>query len=288
MVLERLFPASWVERRGFFAFLLGVCYSVIGLGLAVILFPQDPALVAVAFTGILLLPEIDALFGRETKIEEHEKRPTIRKAWRDNKQFFKAYMFLVLGIFIVYCLGAILLESMAAGVLFREQLEMRGVSANIAGDAIDTGLLSSILQNNLLVVLACFLLAFFTGDGAVFLLVWNASVWGTIFGITAKNAALFTQKNPFIYLFLILLVVLPHAIIEISAYVFAAISGGAISKEMIRKRLNPAKFRHVLTMSMIVLTFALVALLVGSLVESFVLENSRLYATIIAQSYYAG
>ena len=56
MVLEHLFPEDWLEHKGRYAFILGVVYSVIGIIIATILFPGDPALVAVAFTSLLLLP----------------------------------------------------------------------------------------------------------------------------------------------------------------------------------------------------------------------------------------
>ena len=62
MVLEHIFPEDWLEQKGRYAFLLGAGYSIIALLIAPILFPGDPALVAVALTSMLLLPELYKIF----------------------------------------------------------------------------------------------------------------------------------------------------------------------------------------------------------------------------------
>ena len=65
MVLEHIFPEDWLEQKGIYAFLLGLGYSIVGIVIASILFPGDPALVAVALTSMLLLPELYKIFSIE-------------------------------------------------------------------------------------------------------------------------------------------------------------------------------------------------------------------------------
>lgn len=282
MVLEHLFPEDWLEKKARYGFLLGVGYSIIGIAIAKILFPSDPALVAVAFTALLILPELNKLFSIEERREEHEKKFSIKKLFKDNKDFIKIYLFIALGIFIVYAIGSLVLPEFQINQLFREQLEMRGAG----GAAVFTdSMFWHILINNWWVLLACFVLALLTGDGAIFLITWNASMWGTIFGITAKNAAAYANANPFWYLFLVLLIVLPHAILEISSYIVAAISGGVISKDVLLEKFESARFNKVFKYNLWLLIIAILILILGAVVETYVLDNVGLYKEIIIQSY---
>lgn len=166
MVLERLFPDDWLEQKARYAFVLGAGYSLLGIVLSKILFPADPALVAVAFTALLLLPSLSKLFAKEEKRERKEKKFSLKELWKDNQEFIRVYLFLALGIFLVYSLAAIVLPSFQVNQLFREQLEMRGASG---GAIFDTGLFLDILINNWWVLLAIFFLSLITGDGAIFL-----------------------------------------------------------------------------------------------------------------------
>lgn len=287
-MLEHIFPEDWLEKRGLFAFVLGAVYSVIGMLIAKVLFPGDPALVAVAFTSLLLLPELYKIFSIEERRESLEKKVSFRALWRDDADIIRIYIFLFLGILIVYSIGTILLPAFETNTLFREQLEIR-FGQGFAGNAIafDGGLFSSLLKNNFLVMSACFMLALLTGDGAIFLITWNASVWGTIFGITAKNAAAFSGQNPFYLFGLIMLIVFPHMIIEAMAYFLAAISGSVISKDVLLEKFASDRFFEVFGFNLYLLLFGFGFLLLGAVVETFVLDNVGLYQEIIRMSLQA-
>jgi MFS family permease len=288
MVLEHIFPEDWLERKGRYAFVLGVIYSVVGILLSSFLFKGDPALVAVAFTSLLLLPELYKIFSIEERRESMETRVSIRSLWRDDADIIRIYIFLFLGILIVYAIGAMLLPNLTANSLFREQLEVR-FGQGFAGNAFATGgfssgLFFSLLSNNFLVLIACFIMALLTGDGAIFLITWNASVWGTIFGITAKNAALFTGGSALLTFGIIMLIVFPHMMIEAISYFLAAISGSVISKDVILEKFMSHRFFEVFGFNLYLFLFALLFLLLGALVEAWVLGNVTLYKEIIQQA----
>ncbi|MAG38946.1 hypothetical protein CMO90_02550, partial [Candidatus Woesearchaeota archaeon] len=171
MVLEHLFPEDWLEKKAGYAFLLGVGYSIIAIIIAGILFPSDPALVAVAITSLLILPELYKLFSIEERREDKEKKFSFKELLKNNKDFVKIYLYIALGIFLVYAISALILPSFQVNQLFREQLEMRGVSG---GAVFSTPLFLDILINNWWVLLACFVMSLLTGDGAIFLITWNA------------------------------------------------------------------------------------------------------------------
>jgi MFS family permease len=284
LVLEHIFPEDWLEHKGRYAFLLGLIYAAVGVFIASILFPGDPALVGVAFTSLLLLPELYKIFSIEERQESMEQQISLRALWRDDIDVVRIYIFLFLGIMLVYALGTILLPSFTTNNLFREQLEIR-FGQGFAGNAFSgQGLFWSLLSNNFLVLMACFILALLTGDGAIFLITWNASVWGTIFGVTARNAAQFSGKNAFVLFGLIMLIVFPHMIIEGISYFLAAISGSVISKDVLLEEFASHRFMEVFGFNLYLLLFGLVFLLLGAIVETFVLQNVTLYQEIIRMS----
>lgn len=288
MVLEHIFPEDWLEKKGRYAFLLGIIYSIIGILLASILFPGDPALVAVAFTSLLLLPEMYKIFSIEERKESIEQKVSLSALWRDDIDVVRIYIFLFLGILLVYALGTILLPHMQTNLLFREQLEIRfgqGFTGQAVSGVFSSDLFYSLLSNNFLVLIACFIMALLTGDGAIFLITWNASVWGTIFGLTAKNAAVFAGKHPLYFLGIIMLVVFPHMILEAISYFLAAISGGVISKDVILEKFASDRFFEVFGFNLYLLLFGLLFLLLGAIVETFVLENVTIYQEIIKMSF---
>ena len=125
MVLEHIFPEDWLENKGRYAFILGVVYSIIAVIISTILFPGDPALVAVAFTSMLLLPEMYKIFSIEERQEAVEQKVSMRSLWRDDIEVVRIYIFLFLGILLVYSVGTMLLPSVQTNSLFREQLEIR-------------------------------------------------------------------------------------------------------------------------------------------------------------------
>lgn len=291
MVLEHIFPEDWLEKKGRYAFILGVGYSIVGLLLASILFPGDPALVAVAFTSMLLLPEMYKIFSIEERQESMEKKVSLGALWRDDIEVVRIYIFMFLGILLVYAMGALVLPSLDANSLFREQLEIRfgqGFSGNaVAGGLFSSSLFFDLLSNNFLVLIACFILALLSGDGAIFLISWNASVWGTIFGITAKNAAAFQGQNAFYLFGIIMLVVFPHMMLEAISYFLAAISGSVISKDVLLESFASERFFEVFGFNLYLLLCGLIFLVLGALVEAFVLENVGIYQEIIKASFLA-
>ena len=290
MVLEHVFPEDWLVRKGMFAFILGVGYSIIGILIASILFPGDPALVAVAFTSLLLLPELYKLFSIEERKERMESKVSMKALWRDDWELIRVYLFLFLGILLVYSVGTMVMPAFETNTLFREQLEIR-LGQGFAGQAVagvfNSDLFWSLLNNNFLVMLACFIMALLTGDGAIFLITWNASVWGTIFGFTAKTAGEFSGQNPFWLFFIVILSVSVHMIIEILSYILAAISGAVISKDVLMEEFASDRFMEVFGFNLYLLLFAVVALILGAVTEAIALEHYYWYHEIIRMSLMA-
>lgn len=296
MVLEYLYPLKLIERNPFFAFLLGFAYTVIGIGTALILFPEDPALVAVAFIAIMFYPTISALMKQEEEAEAKRTEVGFISFFTDHQDILKVYALAFLGILLAFSFFSIVLPSLATNYIFKSQLS---ILYGTAGRAQQTGvaffnlpLLERLLSNNLSVLVLAFITAFLLGDGAIFLLAWNASVWGTIFGTIAKNAALkgasvswAVCKTPANCFSLIMLVVFFHMIIEAFAYMCAATAGGAASKAILKENFFSPQFKCIAINTIILIVFALIVLAVGGIVETLVLTHSDTYLTIIKQSF---
>ncbi len=294
MVLEYLYPLKLIERNPFYAFLLGIGYAVIGIGSALILFPEDPAIVSIAFIAIMFYPTINALMKEEERIEAEKEELSFLTFFRDHQGIFKVYAFAFLGVLLAYSFFSIILPSLAANYIFKSQLNvLYGMTGKSAGGAIfNFPLLEQLFSNNLSVLVLSFITAFSLGDGAIFLITWNASVWGTIFGTIAKNAGLkgaavnwAVCRSPANCFLLVMLIVFAHMIIEAFAYMCSATAGGSISKAILGEKLFSVRFKYLVINTIILIVFSLIVLIIGAVVETFVLTNADIYRVIIRQSF---
>lgn len=288
MVLEQLYPLKLIERNVFFAFILGFAYALISIGTAIILFPEDPAIVAVAFTAILIIPTVSKMFREAEFIESKRSGSSLLLFLKDHKNIFLIYALLFLGIFMVFAVLTLLLPNLAVNKLFENQLAIRyGAGKAITGDAsvFSTSLFKTIFINNLSVLILCLLTAFLFGDGGFFIITWNASVWGTIFGMLAKGSALAAGKSPFIYFLLILVSVFPHMILEAISYFSAASAGGILSKGIIKEKFMSENFLDVSRDTIFLIVFGVLIVLIAAYVETYALQHFEVYRTIIQQSF---
>jgi hypothetical protein len=188
-MLEQLYSAKFLKEKPIYAFLLGVAYSVIAIGASIILFPKDPALVSVLIISVLFLPSLYKLSVMEEKEELKEKG--FLKAIYNQKQFIKVYFYAFFGMLIVFAFFSAILPSLATNTLFRQQLEIMGYSGKAT---FSSALFGNIFSNNIKVLTLCFAISLVLGNGSIFFITWNASVWGTIFGNVAKLGALSGQE----------------------------------------------------------------------------------------------
>ena len=282
MVLEQLYSVSFLRKNPVYAFLLGITYALIGLGAALLMFPEDPALVAVAITSILFLPSLYKLAILEEKEETEEKLFILAKILRMQKKFIEVYLYAFFGILVVFSFFSIILPGLASNHLFREQLN---ILSSVGNAVFSKGLFLGILTNNFKIFLLCFLVSFALGNGAIFIITWNASVWGTIFGNLAKTAAIAAGKNPFIYFILIFLSVFPHMILEILSYILAIIAGTLVSEGFLKEKFGSEKMNRIMRDNLLLLIVAVGILVLGALVETYTLNNVETYRVIIQQSF---
>ncbi|MCX6706780.1 MAG: stage II sporulation protein M [Candidatus Woesearchaeota archaeon] len=264
MVFEQIFKASWIEKRPSSAFLLGITYALIGIVSARLVFGSSTGLMSVAFTSILLIPSLNALLQDEENVEIRENKFNLLQLFKDHRDIFEIYIFMFLGIFLVYAFVASVLPNALTLNLFPAQLKVAGIT----GSAFNYSAFFDLVSNNIVVLLVCLVLSLIYGAGSILFITWNASVWGIIFGYIARESSSMQGQDPFIAFFLILLPSLPHMITEAVSYFSAAIVGGIVSKATLREKIFSKKFYHVLTDALILLVIGVVLVVAAAWIES--------------------
>jgi len=286
MVLEHLFPEDWLERKLRYAFILAVVYSTIAIVVARLLFAANSGIVSVVFVSLLLIPYMDKLLAKDERAELGERSVTFSHFWRDNKRAISVYLVLFFGIYLTYTVYSFLLPQLGfdVGSVFREQLALE---LNLRGAAFSGGTFLAIFLNNWWVLLACFVLALIAGDGALFFVAWNASSWGTIFGFRALEAAIHGGAYGALpNLLIILVITLPHVVLEGGAYILAAIAGGVLSDDVISKRSAMGKFiYYLLSATLLFLIFLYLFHAVFSPLVARLLDIGGILLLLYALSY---
>ena len=113
MVLERVFKYTWLEEKHWHAYIMGMIVSLIGITLALFVFPDSPGLVSLAFISILSLPVLYKLINVEEKLEAKETSFSFKELWLDNKDFIMIYLFMLFGAEIIFTTFAIMLHLLA-------------------------------------------------------------------------------------------------------------------------------------------------------------------------------
>lgn len=264
MVLEQIFRTRWLEQRPLYAFILGLCYSLVGIISAKLIFPTSTSLMAVAFTSILLIPSLNRLLSDEENVEIRENKFSIKMLFKDHKDIFEIYFYMFMGVFLTFGIIAVLLPNTTAVNVFSSQLKVAGITGQATGGFTIT----SIFMNNLLIFGVCFILSLVYGAGSVIFLTWNASVWGAVFGYVARESAGGgIGNNPIASFFILILPVMPHLVGEAVSYLSASIVGGVVSKAVLREKLFSEKFHHVLTDALLFLALGIILVIIAAIVE---------------------
>lgn len=269
MVFEQLYSSNWIEKKAGYAFLLGLSYSIIGIASAMFLFPQDPGIVAIAFTSLLITPSLNRLLTIEEKQAAKSSGFNIIDLYRNHSDIFKVYFFLFLGILLAFAFYAVVWPTIATTSVFEQQANIFGNVGNAIKARYNLRFID-LFANNLKVMIFCLVASLFYGSGAIFLITWNASVWGVIFGMIARNSALTAGSNPFLIFALTFIAVFPHMILEASTYFIAAISGGIISKAVVREKPFSERFNIIIQDGFVMFMIALIILVIAVYIETYI------------------
>ncbi len=278
MVLESLIGPIYAEKRPVVMFFLGFLYASIALFLANWIFQDYSSLVMVFLTVLACAP----LMYRTIKLEE-KKDIKYDNEKAILKEHFKALSFLIflfIGITAAYSFWYILLPGEMAISLFKVQAE---TITHMNGSATGTfvagfGIFSKIFFNNLKVMIFCILFSLTYGLGAIFILVWNASVIGVALGnFIRSHLSSYTSLIGFAKLGTYLHVTswgilryAIHGIPEILAYFIAGLAGGIISIAIIKHDFGTKKLEKILLDTSDLIIISIIVLILAAFIETYI------------------
>jgi len=266
MVIEQI-KIKYIERKPFYIFFFGLFYVVISYFTSTIFFKMNQSIAMIFIITLLLVPTVMKLISLE---EKRERSDALLNFIKDHKDIFEIYLFLFLGIFVGFLVFGLFSHSNIFDYQINFLEKQEGLSSELVKDKLQNGINGTfqsflgIIENNLFVVIVAFILSFFYGAGAMFLIVLNASIFSTFIVFVMNNI-----DHPFTKL-TILGIFFIHMIPELLGFLFAAIAGGVISKALLKEKFGTEQFRNVLTDAAFILIISLITILIAAFLETYV------------------
>ncbi len=229
--------------------------------IASILFPTASGLVSVFLISFGLLHQFDnILLENKEDIWQRNVNPV-----RANLKTTLRLMAIFLGIFSIYFILVSYLPAETSQKQFAKQLD----SALATLDKKRFNDFIPILQNNIIVIYLFFFFSFCYRAGAIFVITWNASVWGATFGYISHQWA-----DPMLIDFVLnhlklALAILPHLMAEAAGYILASMAGLFLAKAAAKYQLFSSRFNRVLHACLFLLLTSTCLVVLGVLLEAF-------------------
>jgi len=278
-MIEMLVKPKRAERRPWEMFFVGLFYASVSLLLVTFVFGKDSilkdgsGLLVVTFTVIACLPFMYYIIkleeGKDVEINDSGK------LIKEHSKAIHALMWLFLGFLIAFSFWYMVLPD-TAGQNFNFQIKTfcainspssYGNCIENYGVPVGTGAATSgnfflqIFSNNIYVLIFTILFSLVLGAGAIFILVWNASVIAVAIGIFAKGELSGLGTGLMRYMI--------HGIPEIGAYFVGALAGGIVSVAIIRKDLHGEGTWKILQDALIMVIIAIGILIIAALMEVY-------------------
>jgi len=278
-MIEMLIKPKRAERRPWELFFVGLLYASVSLLLVTFVFGKDfilkegSGLLIVIFTVIACLPFMYYIIkleeGKDIEIDNSGK------LIREHSKAIHALIWLFLGFVIAFSFWYLVLPGSAqqnfnfqiktfcainSPSYFSNCLAEHGISAG-TGAVSTGGTFLVIFSNNMKVLIFTLLFSLAFGAGAIFILVWNASVISAAIGIFAKGSLAGLPAGLLRYMI--------HGLPEISAYFVGALAGGILSVALIRKDLRGEGTGRILQDSLLMVLIAILILIIAALMETY-------------------
>ena len=279
-MLETLINPKKGEKGPWKMFFIGLVYASLSLLLVHWFFSSDPNLsnasgmLVVLFCILFSFPFMYFIIKTEEK--EDEEVEGLYSVWHAHKDAIYAFMWLFLGFVVAFSFWNIILQD--ANLLnFQIQTycqinspgnvescveQYSSGNLNMTGASINGLRFLSIIENNIYVMIFTLIFSLIFGAGALFILVWNASVISAAIGIFAKYRISDIPIGIIRYSI--------HGIPEIAAYFITALAGGIFGVGLIRHGIKDERFLKVFENVIILIFIALVILIVAALIEVYI------------------
>jgi len=278
-MIEMFIKPKRAERKPWEMFFVGLFYATVSLLLVTYIFRGDDilregsGLLLVIFTVMCSLPFVYYIIkleeGKDLEIDN------AGKLIKEHSRALRALIWLFLGFVVAFAFWYIVLPDVS-GQNFNFQIrtfcainnpanydfciETHGAN-QLTASATSSRVLLSIFSNNISVLIFTIIFSLIFGAGAIFILVWNASVIAAAMGVFAQG--------DMVRLPLALGRYMIHGIPEIAAYFVGALAGGIISVAVIRKDLVGERKWLILQDAVLLTILAVVILIVAALMEVY-------------------
>ncbi len=282
MVLETIFNPENAEKHPKYIFIFAFAITLLAALLSMWVFKSYASLFFVFLTTAAGIPLIYKTIRLEEKkdLEDYNEVFLLKEHWKA----LRFFMYFFIGATVAIALLYTILPGPTVNILFKSQIETLN-DINPLSEAAVTGSVTGsftafqgILFNNLNVTIFCILFSFLYGIGALFILIWNASVIGVAIGnFIRSNLAFFSHLLGFekiaSYLKVITIGLFKftiHGIPEILAYFVAGLAGGIISVAVIKHDFSTRKFEHVILDSADLILISIGLIVLAALLEAYV------------------
>ncbi len=199
-----------------------------------------------------------SLIKREERVEEKSIEESHRKSFWE-KHFIHIVLLLIFfaGVTIAFSIWYFFLDPGFFQVQEMVINRIQGVSGALTkGSFLD---FERIFANNFQVMLFAFLFSLFFGAGAVFIIVWNASILGIAIARLCESVWHIPGVGSMF---------VTHGVLEIGGYIVAGLAGSIISAAVLKKN-RSAVLKAIMFDSAKLLALAVVLILMGAFVEVY-------------------
>lgn len=280
-MLEMIVNPRNTEKGAWKMLFIGLIYGSLTLLLTHWFFSSNSVMagasgmIVVAFCIMFSLPYMYFIIKKEE--DEDERVEGLLSVWGMHKDAIYALMWLFLGLVIAFSFWHIVLQD--SNLLnFQIETYCQINSPESFADCVErytspqqeiTGGVTSgfdrvlsIIENNVLVMFLTLVFSLIFGAGAIFILVWNASVIAAAIGIFTKYQL---SEIPFG-----LARYMVHGFPEIAAYFITALAGGIFGVGAIRNGVRNRRFLRVVENTIILLFIAVIILVVAAILEVYI------------------
>ncbi|MFH1445712.1 MAG: hypothetical protein ABIF08_04530 [Nanoarchaeota archaeon] len=278
------------ERHPIISIFVGAYCAIIGIIIAWILFPSNTGIVSVFFASLAMLPFLKRMLPLESVFNKKKKQIkftdvfgyfkkflNFHKLTKEYKQVLEVYIFLFLGVFLVFTIFQMNLPEPYAQSFFTEQTNILHGATDLSffGNAerpfmspsISLETFYAIIANNMVVLLVSFVIAIVYRAG-IFIIAWNASVWGVIFGSAVTESSKLLGQNAWMLFALSVIIIIPHMIAEAFAYICGVVAGSSIYITL-WNNLKEKQNSIITTDAIRFLILAAIFIILGSLIEVY-------------------
>lgn len=270
-MLESLIKYNDIEKRPWITFLWALLISSVGILFSIQLsytiqvsgnVLNLTGLFSVIFTIIPSVYFLTMFIKRQESMDEKDIARHYEKGfWVRHDRDILIFLFYFFGLTFSFAFWAYSLPAGTFQIQTMKIQEIRVLAGNVlAGSAASSEMMSftRVFLNNFQVMSFAFIFSLLFGAGAVFIVVWNASILGVYIGRLSESLLHIPFKS---------LSFLPHGIPEIAGYLMAGLAGGVISAAIIRGH-KMEIVMGVIVDALKLFGLAFIFILLGALIET--------------------